>query len=392
MFFFANGVGTPAHFTYKLNFSFHCHVDDTIANIFSSPMIAPELLRRFPAGTPADTASQYLQAAGGNIAAAVEMFEAGHQLPQAGRNNTAATTVSGTSSTSGRNNRQEQNYFVGGGQSSGQAVVAPPSQPSSNARGRNSNSEDITDSIENVFAKARENGARDGVTDGGSSVSTTTAFAGTGRRLGHTEGPSPVIAAHTRHRRSIRITFYENGFQIEDGPLRSLTDEAGLRFLESINRGFIPRELISEFGDVDIDVNLVDRREEPYRPPPPPAYNAFGGAGRTTASATTPTTPNVQQAASAAAAAPVVVNRDEETCKIAIINLTGKRCEIEVNPARHTIADIRTLASELQGTPPLPRNSFQLLIRDIPPRALTDDSLTVNQASLRHATLMMKRC
>lgn len=351
-------------------------------------MIAPELLARFPPGTTAEDGARYLAAAGGNLSEAIEMCHAGSTA--------AAPRPGGSSSSSSHPPVSKQrrvpgstNYFVGGGDSSGQAVVAPlPPQ-----RGRGT-ADSVEDSIENVFAKARENGARESTGEFGSDQGV--AFAGTGRRLGHLEGPSPVMQATRRLKKNIKITFYQDGFQVEDGPLRLFTDEAGARFLESINRGFIPRELVADFGDVDINVDLVDRREEPYAPPPLPAYVAFGGSGRTLggeSSAQLPPPPPSQNNTSVVSttADDVFVNEAEETCKLAIMTLSGKRCEIVVNPLRHTVRDLRVLASRLVDAPFPSIQSFSLLVRDVPPRTLADDTVTLDAAKCRNATIMMKK-
>jgi UBX domain-containing protein 1 len=377
-------------------------------------MIAPELLARFPPGTQPEDAAAFLRATGGNLSEAVEMCSAGHQLPtaQTAHQQPTRSTVRATQPPAQQQQRTPgtNNYFVGGGDSSGQAVVAPRAP----ARGRgpaaaasHGDRDGITneDSIESVFAKARENGARQSTASGANNFGDDQVFAGTGRRLGHLEGPSPVMQATRRLQKTIKITFFENGFQIDDGPLRSLTDEMGLRFIESINKGYIPRELVAEYGDVDINVNLVDRREEEYIPPPPPAYVAFGGSGRSlgaTAPAAVPPPPAATASAPASVAgtqpqkpqssqSALSVDPAEETCKVMIMNLTGVRSEHTVNPTRHTVHDLRVLSSNLQGVPSLPLHSFQLMVRDVPPRALADDTLTIDAAKCRNATIMMKR-
>lgn len=43
----------------------------------------------------------------------------------------------------------------------------------------------------------------------------------------------------------------------------------------------MPRELEGEDRDEDVEIGLVDKRQEDYVPPPPPAYTAFSGEGQT---------------------------------------------------------------------------------------------------------------
>ena len=57
------------------------------------------------------------------------------------------------------------------------------------------------------------------------------------------------------------ITMYKNGFTVDDGPLRSMTDPANKEFLSDISNGNVPRELEREArGKGELKVDLVDKR------------------------------------------------------------------------------------------------------------------------------------
>ncbi|CUG92940.1 Hypothetical protein, putative [Bodo saltans] len=73
------------------------------------------------------------------------------------------------------------------------------------------------------------------------------------------------------------------------------------------------------------------------------------------------------------------------------MNLAGVRSEHTVNPTRHTVRDLRIIASNLQGVPQLPLHSFQLMVRDVPPRTLSDDTATIEAVKCKNATIMMKK-
>mmetsp|Transcript_55800 Transcript_55800/g.64085 ORF Transcript_55800/g.64085 Transcript_55800/m.64085 type:complete len:339 (+) Transcript_55800:32-1048(+) len=334
-----------------------------------------QFLARFPAGTTAAQAKAFLDQADQDKDLAIALAQSATNTPPP---IAAGQRSAGRSSNARRGNE----YFVGGSANSGQAVVAPD------------NDSNLTDAIEGVFAKARANGARDTTQEfvSGSSVQ---AFAGVGRRLGHLPGQSLAMQPTKRFERRIRITFYQNGFQIEDGPLRSLTDDAGNRFLDSINRGMIPRELVAEFGDVDLSVDLVDRREEDFVPPAPPAYVAFAGTGHSLAATTSSDAPStvIQGTGSAPPEAPAV-DLSDETCDVLIVLLNGKRCSVKVNPKRHTVGHIRRFAWERLQKEDTPQNAaatFDMMLRDVPPRLLLNDGESVEAAKLRNATVMLKR-
>lgn len=86
--------------------------------------------------------------------------------------------------------------------------------------------------------------------------------------------PSESVAEN-----SIRVTFYRNGFQIEDGEFRSLDDDVNKKFLADMEKGFVPKEL-EKSKNAPVHVNLIDKRQEDYIPP---AYTAFSGQGQTMA-------------------------------------------------------------------------------------------------------------
>merc|ERR1719310_1353297 len=75
------------------------------------------------------------------------------------------------------------------------------------------------------------------------------------------------------------ITFWQNGFTVDDGPLRTAEDPANAAFLAAVNRGQMPAELIGEDGNAEGDVHIIDKSGEPYKPPTV-AEKPFQGQGR----------------------------------------------------------------------------------------------------------------
>lgn len=76
------------------------------------------------------------------------------------------------------------------------------------------------------------------------------------------------------------VTFFREGFTVDDGPYRARDDPANRPFLEALERGLVPRELEGEDARQQVEVALVDRRAEDYEPPRAPAYTAFSGEGQ----------------------------------------------------------------------------------------------------------------
>ena len=156
---------------------------------------------------------------------------------------------------------------------------------------------------------AREHGAVDGTredleTRTGAGVSGASsfggAFVGSGRTLGSTaaeaSAPSAAAAKETADAPSSAaeapqthvVTFWSNGFTVNDGPLRAYDDPRNTPFMEAVSKGQCPPELVPANPTTPININLV-RKDADYEPPPEPKYVAFSGAGRTLASPPAPT-------------------------------------------------------------------------------------------------------
>ena len=169
--------------------------------------------------------------------------------------------------------RKPTEWYVGGG-SSGQAVIAPP-PPSTSSSGEGGGG------VRGLFDRAKELGAVNVAPGTAASASTsamagsTTAFGGHGRRVGYQPGPSPVMAPVVKQSVTVRIVFYENGFVVDDGPLRSMTDPAQRDFLDSIKKGIVPQEIATTHPNAEVDVDLDDRSGEAYVE----KFRAFAGTG-----------------------------------------------------------------------------------------------------------------
>lgn len=66
---------------------------------------------------------------------------------------------------------------------------------------------------------------------------------------------------------------------MNDGPLRDLTSPENRAFLAALERGDLPAELRDPSSPGEVDVQLMDKRQEDYQAPPPPAYIPYSGSG-----------------------------------------------------------------------------------------------------------------
>ena len=74
------------------------------------------------------------------------------------------------------------------------------------------------------------------------------------------------------------VTFYANGFTVDDGPLRTPDVKENKQFVDEVSKGYCPKELISASGKAR-NVNIIDKRGENYTAPKQ-KMKAFSGSGK----------------------------------------------------------------------------------------------------------------
>ncbi|KEG09558.1 UBX domain-containing protein 1 [Trypanosoma grayi] len=326
-----------------------------------------------------DEALELLRRYGGSAESVLQLINAVSDEQQPGTQ--SASTPPPRAQSPGAGKKMEK-YFVGGGASSGQIVIA-----SGDAMGAGRGGE-VNDVIKSIFDREKQpldNEDGEGVH----------AFFGRGRRLGHTATPSPFIASTARQRREVAVKVFRNAYCVDDGPIQEKDSEEGMAFFKALNEGVVPDSIAAMYPTTYIDVLLVDCMQQDA---PAATFSAFAGEGHRLSGPTTsttpteaaaaPTTPPRVQSATSSGSGTFKLHEGEETTKLAIVNFLGERKEFVVNPMRHTVGDIFTLASQQAQPGAL---SFELIARDVPPRPLVDKSLTIDSAKLRNATVMMRK-
>ena len=77
----------------------------------------------------------------------------------------------------------------------------------------------------------------------------------------------------------VKITLWENGFQVDDGDFEDYSDPKNKEFMKTLNEGYIPQAIRKKYPKGEVSVSLSDKTSEKYVPPPPPAYIEFSGQG-----------------------------------------------------------------------------------------------------------------
>ncbi|CAK8538496.1 unnamed protein product [Lathyrus sativus] len=272
---------------------------------------------------------------------------------------------------SGSESEEPQEYYAGG-QKSGMLVQDP-------TRGGHT--------VDDIFDQARQV-AVDAPTE---NSSRSRSFTGTARLLSGEALPSaPQPVESITH----VVTFWRNGFSVNDGPLRRLEDPQNASFLESIKKSECPKEL--EPADQQIPVRLsLTRRDENYPESVKPRNTPFRGVGRTLgdrSSSGEAASEPIQTAASASSfTVPVptmglVVDESQPVTSIQLRLADGTRMVSRFNH-RHTIRDVRAFidASRTGGA-----RSYQLQTMGFPPKQLTDLDQTIEQAGIANSVVIQK--
>ncbi|CAH9116409.1 unnamed protein product [Cuscuta europaea] len=212
-------------------------------------------------------------------------------------------------------------------------------------------------------------------------------FVGTARRLTGEIVPSapqrPDDVIHT-------ITFWRNGFTVDDGPLRRLDDPDNAPFLESIRNSECPMELQPSDRKASVQVNLT--RKEENCPVPEKRQTPFQGAGRTLASTTNDNVPaqlGVTAPPLTTAPAPIMgltVDQTQPSTSIQLRLADGTRMVSRFN-MHHTVREIRGFIDA--SRPGAPRN-YQLQTVGFPPKQLTDLDQTIEQAGLANSVVIQR--
>lgn len=188
-----------------------------------------------------------------------------------------------------------------------------------------------------------------------------------------------------------RLTFWRDGFSIEDGPLYRYDDPRNQQLLSLIRGGRAPLELFDVGFDQALKIEVDQRTNEDYQEAPKKPAKPFSGGGNRLGSAT-PELSGAGASSSAAVAAatpPPAAKREikvDESKPVTTIQLRlgdGTRLVVKVN-LDHTVADLRGLVAESR-----PDGRAFVLQTTFPSRELPDGE-TVEQAGLKNAVVVQR--
>ncbi|KAI8054996.1 hypothetical protein BDF22DRAFT_674766 [Syncephalis plumigaleata] len=275
---------------------------------------------------------------------------------------------------SNENDEEEGEKYYAGGEKSGTMMQGAPK----------SNNEDSSSSLINrILKKAAEHQPPPPSSSLSSSSESaqlaenkpkSTSFTGRGYRLGDdvpvtmpsTEGAVSSSSSSTHHlenkgkqaedasETAVRhLTFWSNGFTIDDGPLESYDNPANKAFLEAINNGHAPLDRLNVKRGQAVELAVERRLSEQYTPPPPPPAKPFSGAAHrlgsptpalaatTTTTSTTTSTASANTAISTPSTGQILdVDPEQPMTTLQIRLADGTRLVAKFNHT-HTVGDIR---------------------------------------------------
>ncbi|KAJ7076643.1 SEP-domain-containing protein [Mycena belliarum] len=272
----------------------------------------------------------------------------------------------------------EQETWFAGGERSGISVQNP-------GRGRVPGGNLVRD----LLRRAEEEGAA--VPEGAQPQSTV--FSGGGHMLGgegvessFIPGQSSQGAEETVTR---RLTFWREGFTVEDGALMRYDDPANADVLAAIHAGHAPPSILNVRPGQRVDVQVTKRTDDDYVPPKP---RPFQGSGNRLGAPVPAARPATQAAASSSTAERAnittrfEVDQSLPTTSVQVRLADGTRMVCRMN-LTHTVLDLRNFISASR-----PENITRsyTIGTTFPNRTLEDDTATIESAGLANSVVVQR--
>merc|ERR1712088_222915 len=280
-----------------------------------------------------------------------------------------------------------QAFYAGGSETSGQQILGPAKK------------KDGADFVKHMFKKAKEHGAEAVDPSAGPQASgSRSVFTGAGMTLGSNDISSRSVQGASSKKdekpREFALKMWQNGFSIDDGPLRAYNDQQNKEFLNDVMMGRIPRELVREARGGEVMVNMEDHKDQPYEAPKV-KVKPFQGSGNVLGSiapAVAHSMPTTQTGPTSAAMSPeeaqkkinVDTSKPMTTIQVRLPE-TGGRIIVKLNETNL----VRDLRLYMRLVRPEVGTSFTLHTT-FPNKELTDELETLKDAGVLGAAVLMR--
>ncbi|KAJ6241765.1 hypothetical protein M0813_00471 [Anaeramoeba flamelloides] len=204
----------------------------------------------------------------------------------------------------------------------------------------------------------------------------------------------------------LKITFWKNGFTINDSELKDYEDTQNKKILEELEKGFVPREVLNDLEenvDPDISVSLVENRQKDFVPPKKKIDpfggqgNRIGGSGGRTSKTgynsydnyqklSNRVNNNVKRDLRTERMKHLVIDQNKPTTMLQIRLPDGEKEKMKLNTDA-TISKLRLIVSLMSEE--LSIKPFNLICA-FPRKPLLNDQLTLKEADLLNAAILVQ--
>ena len=178
---------------------------------------------------------------------------------------------------------------------------------------------------------------------------------------------------YDKKKEKLKLTIYKNGFILDNGEFRNKDEPQNKKFIQEIEKGYIPNELVKK-GYTDLGIEIDDHRSENYEPPK--EFHAFTGLGQSISKVHTEGLHGDKNASSN-------VDRTKPTCKVNVRLFNGEVASEDFNLCQ-TLQDVINFVKKKSGS-----DNFSLL-DGFPPRPLTDYNKTIEELHLEGSLLTQR--
>jgi len=193
------------------------------------------------------------------------------------------------------------------------------------------------------------------------------------------QGGQREAASGGGEKTDLKITLWQNGFQVDGGEFRDYEAPENQQFMKELNEGYVPREIQDKYRGKGVGVSLEDKRSEKYTPPPPPKYVAYSGQGTSMGG-----TSGVGGSVDKAAAGKPPVDDSQPTTTLQIRFHNGERDTLTLNHT-HTVGDLQAYVMSVA-----PVQGESQLVSGFPPKPITESGKTIKEAGLCGAAVTQK--
>ncbi|RPD73670.1 SEP-domain-containing protein, partial [Lentinus tigrinus ALCF2SS1-7] len=266
--------------------------------------------------------------------------------------------------------------------------------------------------VQDLLRRAAEAGPPSAQAGSGSSTPRHR-FVGGGHTLGSDEVESTFVpdpeaeVARPEEETAIRhLTFWREGFSVEDGELMRYDDPANEQILAEINSGRAPPHILNVVPGQPVELRVVKRLQDDFIPPKRKAFSGQGHrlgspvpgtpSGTAESSAIPGAFPSGSASSSSSAqAAPrsaetfgtrFEVDQTKPTTSVQIRLADGSRLVARMN-LTHTVGDIRNF---INASHPEHHARPYVIMTTFPNRTLEDDSQTIEAAGLTNSVIVQR--